>query len=536
MFLFGLPNIAKMIKDRDFDGLARALEHRDRLVRLKAAQALAQLNDGRGWRYLLDTVQDAGNEQSQAVAAEMLGDLGHPRAVPALQEALPEARGDAAEAIRAALESLGVTLKEAEEKGQHIRPTPPPSAKIDPLLEITMGASLIPEGEDSELVQPVAAPGEAIQFHTAEQHLNAAIQLREAELQERGLVHASLALWLKPHWAQAWYIRGVLLEDLEREREAMLAYHQAYTLDHSQTDAKSAYDELESESGEMPESPLEVMNSLGAGNWRERRDACAMLGALEPEPRAEAAVIADSLMVMLEDDEREVRHAAIEALGATALRGGWNTEQAGQRLLEMKESSWLLRFAILQALSDIGSAELLSARLRSEMQNMQERNKIYTSHRDPLLELEYEQVQEIGALALERSGDLEGLLTLAEANAWEETDINEETFALSEYAWQEEEGDWEGEDGPYDELFIEDEETELLSYVDETSLMAAVALDRLARRRLNDTDHPLSPALIARLAAVPDLTLLDITGESQAPQVVYDFAALRSLAAEKKSH
>jgi hypothetical protein len=63
-----------------------------------------------------------------------------------------------------------------------------------------------------------------IKIHTAEQHFDTAADLREAELTERGLVENALALWLAPDWAYAWYLRGVLFEDLDRYFEAWLSY------------------------------------------------------------------------------------------------------------------------------------------------------------------------------------------------------------------------------------------------------------------------------------------------------------------------
>ena len=87
MDLFGSPNFKRMADEHDHDGLYRLLEHRNKLIRLQAAQTLAEMNDGAGWRYLLDTVRQKGDADTQMVAAAMLGELGHPRAVPVLAEA-----------------------------------------------------------------------------------------------------------------------------------------------------------------------------------------------------------------------------------------------------------------------------------------------------------------------------------------------------------------------------------------------------------------------------------------------------------------
>src|SRR5512138_2938233 len=109
MFGFGRPDIGKMTEERDYDGLVKCLEDKDPMIRLEAAEGLAELQDGRGWRYLLEVVRRPEDPGVQALAADILGGLGHPRAVLALEDALPTARGDAAKAIRTALQDLGVT-------------------------------------------------------------------------------------------------------------------------------------------------------------------------------------------------------------------------------------------------------------------------------------------------------------------------------------------------------------------------------------------------------------------------------------------
>ncbi len=48
MFLFGKPNIEKLAENREIEKLAECLENHDPLIRLEAAQALAELSDMRG--------------------------------------------------------------------------------------------------------------------------------------------------------------------------------------------------------------------------------------------------------------------------------------------------------------------------------------------------------------------------------------------------------------------------------------------------------------------------------------------------------
>jgi tetratricopeptide (TPR) repeat protein len=478
-------------------------------VRLEAAEALAGLNDGRGWRYLLDAVRDPSDTLVQAAAAEILGELGHPRALPALHEAALIAKDEALEAVQNALEALeGPPPANAggESVAQPVR-QPDDRGMFGSLVGSMAAGEGGYEGQFVDPTQPEAYAAGHIEIHPAEMHLNNAAQLRESEMQERGLVAASLAGWLRPDWAEVWYLRGVLLEDLEREREALLAYRRALTLDPHLSDAREALSELEESVDARPASSEALISDLSSGEWRSRRDALAVLDArsgIEPE----------AVTARLDDEEREVRHAAIEAVSRLRIHS------AVPVLLAKRESSWLLRFAIIEALSSLGALDALADRLRLEMARMQERNPIFTSARDPLVEIEYDLLLEIGTLALERTGDVAGLLDQTEGNTWEETGQDDEDDLPYEYLDEDDLGlDEEDYEGEADE--------DLLSYVDETGLMVAQALERLAANRLPDLPLP----LVERLSSTPDLTLLDPADESSQPALVHDFASLRAAAA-----
>ncbi len=375
-----------------------------------------------------------------------------------------------------------------------------------------------------------------IRYQTAEEHLNTAVELRETEMAERGLVEDSLALWLSPEWAYAWYLRGVLFEDLERPMDASLAYRRALELEPTLKDAREALDELENEplkqSGSSDLTVMDLLISdLSSRSWQTRRDAAAQIGDLAQRGVPGAAAAFDAITNRLEDEEREVRQAAIEALG-------WiNDRQAVMPLLALEESSWLARFSILQALAQLGSVDGLVTVLRREMDRIQNRNPVFSSNKDPLLEVEYDLLLEIGVRSLERTGDLESLLQLAEDNAWEEVEVeddeNEEDEAEGYYLAD------EGEDDDEDEDLEPDED--LASYVDEVAQIASAALEQLAAPRIPN----LPAATLQRLSAVPDLTLIDLSDTDEVPGeeikptidepeaeplVVYDLSKLRAAA------
>jgi HEAT repeat protein len=520
MDLFGSSNIEKMVTEHDMDGLYKLLEHRNTATRLEAALALAELNDGAGWRFLMDTVRQTEDVESQATAAAMLGDLGHPRAIPVLEEALKNARlktdRETAQVLKDSLEAIGG--RDADDALRR--------AGYEPVLP-HMAGNLQVVDYDGEYVPTLMPDTTQIEFLTAEQHMNNAVSLRESEFAERGLVEDSLALWLAPEMAYAWYLRGVLYEDLERSFEASLCYRWALELDPSQVDAREALNDLEKEALLPALDPDLLMADLSARDWSERRDAAAGLGELgEKVPES----VVDRLIELLDDDDREVRHAAMEALGNIG------DKRAVLPLSEREENSWLLRFALIEALAQLGSVDGLVAVLQREMNRDQMRNPVFSSQKDPLLEVEYSRLMEIGVLAFEKTGDLQGLLVMAENNAWVEVDEDEETA-------EEDDGAGEGYVSGEEEYADGDEDLEadedLASYVDEVAQMASLALERLATPALPGLDV----ATLQRLADVPDFSLLEVSSDEEEEDadeetelsepeltIIHDLSALREAA------
>ena len=553
MNLFGSPNIEKMAAERDYNGLYECLEHRDKMVRLQAAQVLADMQDGAGWRVLMESVEQTSDLEVQATAAAMLGELGHPRAVPVLAQALKKARRglvpfneELINTLRQALENIGGAESEDALTSAGYR-----SSTAEGSVMGTLGGALGADEYLAGYTHPILPDTDAIQFLSAEEHLNIAVELREAEHAERGLVECSLALWLKPDWGYAWYLRGVLMEDLEREFEALLAYRRAVDLDHSLADAREALAELEKD---VPFPLLDrnaLLVDLAGSNWQERRRAAAGLGELAGSSAIDDEVVTQ-LIFHMDDEEREVRHAVVEALTEICAQTPELAHRALPALLNREESSWLLRFAVIEAVATFGDALSLSQVLHKEMDRLQERNPVFTSRKDPLLEVEYNRLVEIGVLAFERTGDLEGLLSIAEENDWvdgsdEETDVawadelaedEEEETEEAEYLTQpaDLEGAEAGEQVSAEEEYEEGEEeavdeSELTDYVDEVSQMAAVALERVAKPVLPQVDTN----TLVRLAQVPDLTLIDLTGdvETAEPVIVHDLSDLRSAARDE---
>lgn len=516
MDLFNHPNILKMAEENDYDGLRQLLQHTDANVRLQAAQALADLGDAGGWRALEEAVRGDGDLKIRGAAAAMLGELGDPRAIPVLRDTLKQLSSTASSQLAAAL-CRALEMIDTPEAEEALR-----EAGYQPVLP-EQHHTVIEYGD--HYIKSVSAEAGEIRFLSAETHLNTAVELREAELAERGLVECNVALWMKPDWGYAWYVRGVLLEDLDRPVEALLAYRTARHLDSGHLETREALEEIEQQVLIESKDSEAHLKDLVNGSWQERRDAAALLGELGDDTAAAGLILA------LQDPEREVRHAALEALTRI---GKGHAESVVPAVLEMEESSWLLRFARLQALSEMGSVGGLVSVLEVEMDRVQHHNPVFHAGKDPLLEVEYDLVQEVGALALERTGDVATLLTIAEENAWVEVDEEEEGIEIS----AEEEEELQDAEWVDDEVMdameqnAEEAEENLESYVDEVGQLAAAALERLAQRKLGE----LPEDILRRLAQVPDLTLLDPTAETfdlENLVTVYDLGGLRSAAQEE---
>ncbi|MFN8372697.1 MAG: HEAT repeat domain-containing protein [Anaerolineae bacterium] len=81
-------------------------DHEDLIVRGRAALMLGKLRDSRAVDPLIDAL-DAPGFQTPVYAAQALGELGDPRAIPALLTMLREGRGKARDAATEALQRLG---------------------------------------------------------------------------------------------------------------------------------------------------------------------------------------------------------------------------------------------------------------------------------------------------------------------------------------------------------------------------------------------------------------------------------------------
>ena len=83
------PNVEKMEKKNDVNGLIKALKHKDKNVRMGAAKALGKIGDARAVEPLIEALKDQDSFVRRTVA-EALGDMHDARVIEPLIEALKD--------------------------------------------------------------------------------------------------------------------------------------------------------------------------------------------------------------------------------------------------------------------------------------------------------------------------------------------------------------------------------------------------------------------------------------------------------------
>ncbi len=105
LFGFRQPNVVKMERENDVEGLIDALTYNDNNVRRSAANALGKLGDPRAVEPLIAVLDD--QPLVREVTAKALGKIGDPRAVDALVQVLKDDKKSIRETAAKALGEIG---------------------------------------------------------------------------------------------------------------------------------------------------------------------------------------------------------------------------------------------------------------------------------------------------------------------------------------------------------------------------------------------------------------------------------------------
>ena len=339
--------------------------------------------------------------------------------------------------------------------------------------------------EDNHSFEFFWSPAYADRRPDPDAHLEQAETLLETDDISGALVECDLALFSRPSWADASNLRGIILEELGRKREALTAYIDAYEIDPSFQEARDNARELENEIGDPLTNADALLNSLHDGDPAERCDAAAQL-AHQP---ADFAV--ENLLITLEDELPVVRSAAAAALSAhpgplaeQGLYFAYHQSQvnfpAFNRMEPLDHNLWVTRArrrwherrSYLEALAFLQCGDFLISALRRELSELALLNTLLGVETLANLDQEYLWTQELAAHWLSTALPVEGL-----------------------FRWVEQ------------QIELRSSPAAFAAEPDELASAAAAALGMIARRK----NVPGAQEIARRLASLPLLTTLDGT-------------------------
>ncbi len=86
MGFFDHTDVDELIRNKDIAGLVKCLTNGDATEQFQAAEALARFGNWKGFAFLILSLRNKKSSIRGAAAAETLGSLQDPRAVPALSK------------------------------------------------------------------------------------------------------------------------------------------------------------------------------------------------------------------------------------------------------------------------------------------------------------------------------------------------------------------------------------------------------------------------------------------------------------------
>lgn len=308
--LFKKPvDIEHLINSRDLAGLKDCLKDSDPAVQIQAASALAGFGEWEGLAFLNTCLRNP-KDAIRLAAIEALGDCCDDRAVDSLIPLLKSDNPEIVETVRLALSHYDTP---AAVNALQTTPEPDLSTTVADQqaveLNLTPADPIMGVNPYSDQIRDVAPTGSVDRaardlFILAESHEEEGRYSQALDEINKVLSHA-------PGWADAYNLRGIIQEDLDKPYQAMLSYQWAVKLDSSLQAAASNLAELIREY-EILSTPLDdwLNDSVLTNDWEERADAVCALNQ-RPEPEALQAVIN-----ALQDTDIEVATIALEALQA----------------------------------------------------------------------------------------------------------------------------------------------------------------------------------------------------------------------------
>lgn len=306
MGLFDRVNVPELIAENDIDGLEKCLDSSDYSLQFEAAEALARMENWKGFAFLVISTRN-NKSTIRAAAAEMLGVLGDPRAVRHLIRLMndddQEVKQCAMDALREintsdSLDAIAGFTSGASRFSNEIKDTHSPNAAISDAIFGSVSQGDVSCGLTSSIERQ----------RSAEKHFILAGKFYEEDRFTQALTEVNITLELIPDMAEASNLKGLILEALEEHYLAIIAYQKALRSDPLLKEAQENLSELTVEL-DIFNTPLqEFLEGSSSEDWDMRRDAIAAL-SIKTEPEA-----LDAIIRSLDDEDLEVCSLALEAL------------------------------------------------------------------------------------------------------------------------------------------------------------------------------------------------------------------------------
>jgi HEAT repeat protein len=311
MKLFGGTDVDDLIAHRDIAGLLECLEKEDTISQLKAAIALAELHQSEGVEFLIWFLKHPKLDVRSA-AVEALGSLRAEEAVPELIPLLKDRDADFRELVSTALQQIGTAeaLRALEER--NIEEVTPPQEYPDQGFDLANSTADPITGVNPYKQQDIPTEIGPVERRRAREFFRLADQHQEEGRPVQALDECNTALAIWPSWADAYNLKGIILEDLNKPYQAMLAYQRAVKIDPTLTAAANNLADSISEL-EVTQVPLtELLEAVSTGEWETRQEAIAALNQ-RPEPEA-----VEEIIHLVSDDDPDISSFALDALEASS--------------------------------------------------------------------------------------------------------------------------------------------------------------------------------------------------------------------------
>lgn len=342
------PNIERMTKKRDANGLIKALKHKGWLIRADAAEALGKIRDKRAVEPLISALKDE-DKQVRSYATEALGRIRDKRAVEPLIQAFTDKDSDIQEEVIKALakirdvRAIEVLTKSLGHYGYDVRD------------EIEKALSKMGEPAVVSLVNNLQSKRPNLRWEAAIALQNMSWQPKD-DTQKVQFIRAKLELEVDEFHHEERVIENIVTIGNTRDVMAVEPLIQVLN-DGDYSIQREAVIALGKIGDKRIVEPF-IIQILKNDDPVVREEAAKILGKMENSRTIE------TLIQALKDKEKEIRTKAAEALGEM------RDNKAIEPLIQvLKDQNREVREEAVEALGKIGDASAIEAVVRTLKDN-----------------------------------------------------------------------------------------------------------------------------------------------------------------------